>query len=116
MRTLCGLKDRLFEKLFGHKMRTGTGCEKAFVADQFHAFHIDLAVSSYSIFCSLPRLGKCGRIEDHDIESLSFFFSLKLGFNLGYQPSNQESVIGVGEPYCFVREKMLPCLPEWEES
>ena len=26
------------------------------------------------------------------------FFSLKLGFNLGYQPSNQESVIGVGHP------------------
>ena len=44
------------------------------------------------------------------------FFSLKLGFNLGYQPSNQESVTGVGEPYCFVREKMLQCLPEWEEN
>ena len=53
----CCLPNGLCKKLIGHKMRAGTGCQKASVLYQLHGSQIDLTVALYSIFNGASGLG-----------------------------------------------------------
>ena len=67
----------LFEQLLRHKMRAGAGSEKATVFHKLQPAHIDVAVSLDCLFRSFSRLGKCRRIQDHDIKALAGGFQLR---------------------------------------
>ena len=69
----CCLPNGLCKKLIGHKMRAGTGCQKASVLYQLHGTQIDLTVALYSIFNGASGLGKGRRIQNNYIILFSLF-------------------------------------------
>ena len=61
-------------------MRAGTGCQIPAVFHQLHAPEVDFPVAFHRIFNGISGFCEGGRVQDHNVEFLTFLFQLRKQF------------------------------------